>query len=56
MVTDADSYQVNFPQVATPNDKLVIIALALMIDYQFFETTSSDNSRGGGRRRHHHRY
>ena len=52
MVTDADSYQINFPQTASPKDKLLIIALGLMIDYQYFETNSSGAKRK--RRRHHH--
>ena len=51
LVTDADSYQVNFPPNASPYDKLLIIALGLLIDYQFFETdSSSENKRRRGRR------
>ena len=51
-VTDADSYQVGFPQGATAEDKLLLIALGLMIDYQYFETDSSDeNRRRTGHRR-----
>ena len=44
MVTDADSYQISFPPGATAEDKLLLIALGLMIDYQYFETDSSDNN------------
>ena len=44
MVTDADSYQVTFPQQASPHDKLLLIALGLMIDYQYFETDSNSDS------------
>ena len=47
MITDADSYQVGFPAGATAEDKLLLIALGLMIDYQYFETSSSDNNRSG---------
>lgn len=48
MVTDADSYQVTFPAQATADDKLLLIALGLMIDYQYFETDSnSDSGRHG---------
>ena len=43
MVTSADSYQVNFPPDATPNDKLLLIICGLMIDYQFFEETAGNN-------------
>ena len=49
MVTDADSYQINFPAQASAEDKLLLIALGLMIDYQYFETGSNDSN--GGRRR-----
>ena len=51
LVTDADSFQVNFPPNASPYDKLLMIALGLLIDYQFFETDStSENERRRGRR------
>lgn len=46
-MTDADSYQVGFPPGATPEDKLLLITLGLMIDYQYFETSSSDDNRSG---------
>jgi hypothetical protein len=49
MVTDADSYQINFPAQASAEDKLLLIALGLMIDYQYFESGSNDSN--GGRRR-----
>ena len=57
LVTDADSYVVNFPQNADPNDKLLLTGMALMIDYQFFETDADENtkSRRGGRSRHRRR-
>ena len=44
MVTDADSYQLTFPQQASAYDKLLLIALGLMIDYQYFETDSNSDS------------
>ena len=50
VMTDADSYQVGFPAGATAEDKLLLIALGLMIDYQYFETDSSDSNNGTGRR------
>ena len=43
MVTSADSYQVNFPPDATPNDKLLLIICGLMVDYQFFEEKAGNN-------------
>jgi len=57
MVTDADSYQINFPQTASPYDKFLILALGLMIDYQYFETDSKSEQekrrkRGGRSRRY----
>ena len=36
-LTNADSYAIAFPSKAEPNDKLLLILTALMIDYQFFE-------------------
>jgi len=35
--TKADSYQINFPQNATPEEKMLLIIDGLMIDYQYFE-------------------
>ena len=43
MITSADSYQVNFPVDATPNDKMLLIIAGLMIDYQYFEEKAGDN-------------
>ena len=51
MVTDADSYQVSFPAQASAHDKLLLIALGLMIDYQYFETDSSGDNNGYYHRR-----
>lgn len=44
LMTSADSYQVEFPATATPLDKLLIISLGLMIDYQYFEESASDKN------------
>ena len=44
LVTSADSYQVNFPQDATPEDKMILIVAGLMIDYQFFEESASNDN------------
>lgn len=52
MVTDADSYTVNFPANANAFDKLLLMGLTILADYQYFETNASNNSRrrrrGGG--------
>ena len=51
MVTDADSYTVNFPPTANAYDRLLLMGLAIMVDYQFFETDANDEKkkrRGGG--------
>ena len=37
LITDADSYQVFFPSMSNANDKLLIISLAILIDYIYFE-------------------
>ena len=44
LVTSADSYQINFPKDATPQDKILLIVSGLMIDYQFFEETASEKT------------
>ena len=51
MTTDADSYKVTFPAGSTAEEKLLLIALGLMIDYQYFETDDSDNNNRRGYRR-----
>ena len=52
MVTDADTYAVNFPPTADAIDKLLITGLALLIDYQFFESDADEgHNRRGSRRR-----
>ncbi len=44
LVTSADSYQVNFPRDATPEEKMLLIVMGLMIDYQFFEEKASEKN------------
>lgn len=55
LVTDADSYVVNFPPTADANDKLLLMGLTLLIDYQFFETNADEGrkkkSRGRSKKR-----
>ena len=54
VVTDADSYQITFPPDSTAYDKLLLIALGLMIDYQYFETDGNGNNGGHMGRRHYY--
>jgi hypothetical protein len=56
VVTDADSYQVSFPQQASAEDKLLMIVLGLMIDYQYFESSSNDTNKRGRRRNAYYGY
>ena len=55
LYTDADSYQINFPANADPKDKLLLIALGLMIDYQYFEQSPADEEEKNGRNRRNRR-
>ena len=43
LFTDADTYEITFPQDATPEDKFMLIGAVLLIDYRFFE--DNGNSR-----------
>ena len=45
MITDADSYEVNFPSNASPEDKLLLTTLGLLIDYQYFEIDDKDDKK-----------
>ena len=56
MITDADSYRVTFPQGASAYDKLLLIALALLIDYQYFETDGGNTNHNRGGYRYGYRY
>ena len=51
MVTDADSYTVNFPPNADAYDKLTLMGLTIMLDYQYFETNANDSRKKRRRRR-----
>ena len=54
LVTSADSYQINFPPSATPQDKMLLIVAGLMIDYQFFEESASQNDNNTNRNRNYY--
>ena len=50
LVTDADSYSVIFPPNSDANDRLLLMGLTLLLDYQFFETDAEDkNKKRSGR-------
>ena len=40
---------IGFPEGATAKDKLLLIALGLMIDYQYFETDAGSSEERGHR-------
>lgn len=42
LLTDADNFEVLFPPNASPEEKLLMIGAALMIDYRYFEDTTND--------------
>ena len=50
MITNADSYSIIFPKVAFPEDKLLLIAAGLMIDYQYFESSPESSHDHGPHR------
>ena len=50
MITNADSYSIIFPEGAFPEDKLLLIAAALMIDYQYFESSPESSHDHGPHR------
>ena len=45
LVIDADSYTINFPPNATANDKLLLMGLTIMMDYQYFETNANNEKK-----------
>lgn len=47
-MTSADNFSVPFPQRATWQDKALILALTLMIDFLMFEQKNDSNHRRGG--------
>ena len=44
MVSNADSFKIIFPNSTNPKEKLLLICLGLMIDYQHFEENNSHNN------------
>lgn len=50
MISDTDDFLLKFPLGSTVQDKMLLMASMIFLDYCYFE------SGGGGRRRHHRRY
>ena len=46
-LSDSDSYDINFPNNASPVEKLLIILAVILIDYQYFETSPGDPGQKG---------
>ena len=59
LMGDADTYYIEFPVNATPEEKLSLIMAGLFIDYRYYETNAGSDhaqrSRGGRSRRHTYR-
>lgn len=45
LYTDADNFFISFPLTATPEEKLMLIATTLMIDYRYFEDNGNNDRR-----------
>jgi hypothetical protein len=43
ILTDADNFEITFPENATPEEKLLLICTTLMIDYRYYEVTAGNN-------------
>jgi hypothetical protein len=43
MIGDADTYDINFPKDATPEEKFTLIMAGLFLDYRYYETNASDD-------------
>ena len=41
---DADTYDIEFPRDATPDEKLTLIMAGLFIDYRYYETNDNDDN------------
>ena len=46
-LSDSDSYDIRFPQNASPSEKLLIILATILIDYQYFELSPGDMGQQG---------
>jgi len=45
MFTDADNFDIYFPEKASGHEKLMIIGATLMLDYTYFENSNINNNR-----------
>ena len=55
LVSDADTFQITFPTIATPAEKLMLIGAVLMIDFRYYESNNFCNGDDNNRGHHHHR-
>lgn len=46
MISDADNFKVKFPKDATKEDKCLIMASTIMIDYMYFEESPTGGAQG----------
>ena len=45
MIGDADTYDINFPKDATPEEKFTLIMAGLFLDYRYYETNANDDNK-----------
>jgi hypothetical protein len=43
LITDADNFELIFPQDATPEEKFLLIGAVIMIDFRFYEDNGNNN-------------
>jgi hypothetical protein len=43
MISDADTFVLEFPVKATPEERLMLIGAVLMVDYSYYEDTGNSN-------------
>ncbi|MCQ2820033.1 MAG: hypothetical protein MJ252_22430, partial [archaeon] len=52
LISDADTFVLEFPPSASPEEKLMLIGSVLMIDYRYYESTESNDENNVHRRPH----
>jgi hypothetical protein len=48
LISDADNFELTFPEQASPEDKFLLIGAVIMIDFRFYEDGGAQNNRRGG--------
>ena len=56
LIADADTFVLDFPMRASPEEKLMLIGAVLMIDYRYYESDASDDNQQLRNRHVHHTY